>query len=80
MKSIFRRRQASSLCEEDCRRKGKTMPPQPTGKTSPKKCFGVGSLFPVQGMMKSDQYIKVLQQRLIPDMQKAFSSGEGIFQ
>jgi len=43
-------------------RKGKTMPPQPTGKTSPPKMFwgcfsykGVGSLFPVQGMMKSDQ-------------------------
>jgi len=30
--------------------------------------------------MKSDQYIAVLQRRLIPDMQKAFSSGEGIFQ
>jgi len=30
--------------------------------------------------MKSDQYIQVLQRRLIPDMQKAFSSGEGIFQ
>ena len=46
-------------------------------------CFsfkGVGSLFPVQGMMKSDQYIEVIQQRVIPDMQKAFSNGNGIFQ
>jgi len=45
-------------------------------------CFsykGVGSLFPVQAMMKSDQYIEVLQRRLIPDMQNAFSSGKGIF-
>jgi len=62
------------------------MPPQPTGKTSPTMflgCFsykGVRSLFPAQGMMKSDQYIEVLQRRLIPDMQKAFSCGEGIFQ
>ena len=31
-------------------------------------------------MMKSDQYIEVIQQRVIPDMQKAFSSGNGIFQ
>jgi len=30
--------------------------------------------------MQSDQSIEVLQRRLIPDMQKAFSSGEGIFQ
>jgi len=30
-------------------------------------------------MMKSDQYIEVLQRGLIPDMQKAFSSGEDIF-
>jgi len=30
--------------------------------------------------MKSYQYIEVLQRRLIPDMQKALSSGEGIFQ
>jgi len=46
-------------------------------------CFSyrvVGSLFPVQGMMKSDQNIEVVQRRLIPDMQKDFSSGEGVFQ
>ena len=46
-------------------------------------CFsfkGVGSLFPVQGMMKSDQYIEVIQRRVIPDMQKAFSNGNDTFQ
>jgi len=46
-------------------------------------CFsykGIGSLFPVQGMMKSDQYIEVLRRKLIPDMQKAFSGDAGIFQ
>jgi len=31
-------------------------------------------------MMTSDQCIEVFQRTLIPDMQKNFSSGEGIFQ
>ena len=41
-------------------------------------CFsfkGVGSLFPAQGMMKSDQYIEVIQQRVIPDCRRHFLMG-----
>ena len=53
-----------------------------TAKKMFRGCFSfkeVGSLFPVQRMMKSNQYIKVIQQRVIPDMQKAFSDESGIF-
>ena len=46
-------------------------------------CFSfseVGSLYSVQGMMKSDQSVEVIQRRVIPNMQKAFPYGGGIFQ
>ena len=46
-------------------------------------CFsfeGVGSLFPVTGMMNADKYIGVIQQKVVRDMERAFPSGGGIFQ
>lgn len=46
-------------------------------------CFGydgVGPLHPVDGMMQSQQYVDVLQRRLLPELQKRFSDGSGIFQ
>ena len=44
-------------------------------------CFsyaGVGSLFPLEGMMNSDRYIDVIK-KVIPNLKNAFP-GEGIFQ
>ena len=46
-------------------------------------CFtheGLGPLVPVEGMMKSDQYIQILQRRVVPELQKRFPDGNGIFQ
>lgn len=46
-------------------------------------CFsytGVGSLRPVEGMMRSPQYIDVIQRNVIQDMRKAFPEGNGVFQ
>jgi len=42
--------------------------------------YGVGSLHPVEGMMRSAQYIDVLQKRLVPELEKRFPDGSGIFQ
>ena len=42
--------------------------------------YGVGSLRPVEGMMRSAQYIDVLEKKAIPDMQRAFPDGSGVFQ
>ncbi|MEM9078953.1 MAG: hypothetical protein AAGC43_18075 [Bacteroidota bacterium] len=42
--------------------------------------FGVGILHPVEGMMRSKQYIEVLRRLAIPELSKRFSSGTGIFQ
>ena len=41
---------------------------------------GIGSLFPVQGMMNADKYIKVIQRKVVKDMERAFPNGGGIFQ
>ena len=41
---------------------------------------GVGSLRPVEGMMRSAQYIDVIETKAIPEMQKAFPDGSGVFQ
>lgn len=46
-------------------------------------CFsyhGVGPLVPVEGMMKSDQYENIITERMKPELEKRFSSGNGIFQ
>lgn len=46
-------------------------------------CFsyhGVGPLQPVDGMMRSDQYIDILSRRLVPEMRKTFPLATGIFQ
>ena len=40
----------------------------------------VGRLHIVQGMMNQHQYIRVLEQKLIPDLTKHFPDGGGIFQ
>ena len=42
--------------------------------------YGVGSLHPVEGMMRSAQYIDVLQKRIVPELQKRFPDDSGIFQ
>ena len=45
-------------------------------------CFsytGVGSLRPVDGMMRSPQYIDVIERNVIRDMGKAFPEGRGVF-
>ena len=41
---------------------------------------GVGSLYPVSGMMNADKYIDVIQHKVVRDMQTAFPDGRGIFQ
>ncbi len=46
-------------------------------------CFsykGVGSLYPVEGMMCADQYIDVIKRKVIKDMKDFFPNGDGIFQ
>ena len=40
---------------------------------------GVGSLMPIGGMMSSDKYIDVIENKVIPDMRRAFFDGGGIF-
>lgn len=42
--------------------------------------YGVGALHPVQGMMRSPQYIEVLQRRAVPELKKTFPDGSGVFQ
>ena len=42
--------------------------------------YGIGSLHPVEGMMRSQQYIEVVQQRVIPEMNRLFPDGSGVFQ
>ena len=41
---------------------------------------GIGSLFPVEGIMNANKYIEVIQRKMVRDMERAFSNGEGIFQ
>lgn len=46
-------------------------------------CFtfeGPCSLVPVDGMLKSDEYIKILKSRVVPQLQKKFPHGNGVFQ
>ena len=40
----------------------------------------VGSLTPIEGMMSLDKYIDMIENKVIPDMRRAFSDGGGIFQ
>ena len=40
---------------------------------------GVGSLFPVTGMMNDGKYINVIQQKVVKDLERAFPSGGRIF-
>ena len=42
--------------------------------------YGIGSLHPVEGMMRSQQYIEVVQRRVIPEMNRLFPDGSGVFQ
>ena len=42
--------------------------------------YGIGSLHPVDVMMHSPQYIEVVQRRVIPDMNRFFPDGTGVFQ
>ena len=42
--------------------------------------YGIGSLHPVEGMMHSQQYIEVVQRRVIPEMNRLFPDGSGVFQ
>ena len=41
--------------------------------------YGIGSLHPVEGMMRSPKYIEVVQQRVIPEINRLFSDGSGVF-
>jgi len=46
-------------------------------------CFsygGVGSLVPVEGMMRANQYADVIRKKVLKDMEEAFPNGDGIFQ
>lgn len=56
-------------------------------KHPPKKMFwgcmsynGPGPLVPVEGMMNSDKYITLLQNRVVPLLSQMFPDGNGIFQ
>ena len=39
----------------------------------------VGSLVPIEGMMNSDKYIDVVENKIIPDTKRALSEDGGIF-
>ena len=41
---------------------------------------GVGRLYIVEGRMNQHQYIKVLQEKMLPDIFKHFPNGDGVFQ
>ena len=41
---------------------------------------GVGSLRPIDGMMNSEKYVRVVESCVVNDMQKAFPGGDGVFQ
>ena len=41
---------------------------------------GVGSLYPVDGIMNAEKYMQVINTKLQGDMEEAFPNGEGIFQ
>ena len=41
---------------------------------------GPGALDPVTGMMNSDRYIDVLTRKVLPQLNKDFPTGDGIFQ
>ncbi|KAJ4435974.1 hypothetical protein ANN_18597 [Periplaneta americana] len=46
-------------------------------------CFtheGPGALIPIKGMMNSDKYIHLLETRIVPQLQKSFLDGRGMFQ
>ncbi|KAJ4433945.1 hypothetical protein ANN_16264 [Periplaneta americana] len=46
-------------------------------------CFtheGPGALIPIKGMMNSDKYIHLLEIRIVPQLQKSFLDGRGVFQ
>ncbi|KAJ4440087.1 hypothetical protein ANN_08220 [Periplaneta americana] len=46
-------------------------------------CFtheGPGALIPIKGMMNSDKYIHLLETRIVPQLQKSFPDGRGVFQ
>uniref|UniRef100_A0A3Q3J165 Transposase Tc1-like domain-containing protein n=1 Tax=Monopterus albus TaxID=43700 RepID=A0A3Q3J165_MONAL len=42
--------------------------------------YGIGSLHPVEGMMRSPQYIELLQRKVAPELIKLFPDGSGVFQ
>ena len=42
--------------------------------------YGTGSLYPVEGMMRSQQYIEVLRRKVLPQLRKLFPDGSGVFQ
>ncbi|KAJ4450863.1 hypothetical protein ANN_02295 [Periplaneta americana] len=39
-----------------------------------------GALIPIKGMMNSDKYIHLLETRIVPQLQKSFLDGRGVFQ
>ena len=41
---------------------------------------GVGSLYPIEGIMNADKYMQVINNKIQNDMEDAFPNGEGIFQ
>ncbi|KAJ4435632.1 hypothetical protein ANN_18248, partial [Periplaneta americana] len=46
-------------------------------------CFtheGPGALIRIKGMMNSDKYIHLLETRIVPQLQKSFPDGRGVFQ
>ncbi|KAJ4426509.1 hypothetical protein ANN_27323 [Periplaneta americana] len=46
-------------------------------------CFtheGPGALIPIKGMMNPDKYIHLLETRIVPQLQKSFPDGRGVFQ
>ena len=42
--------------------------------------YGIGSLHPVEGMMRSPQYIEIAQKRVISEMNPLFPYGSSLFQ
>jgi transposase len=42
--------------------------------------YGVGRLQPIEGMMRSPQYIEVLRMKVIPELEKTYPDGTGILQ
>ena len=43
-------------------------------------CFGYNGVGPIDSMMHSEQYITILNKKVVPELKKQYPDGTGIFQ